>query len=223
MGKLSKNKIMDLLSVRKKRILKLSLIFSIAVAVLVAGLFIYLNYVNRLTYEKYLLAQDLYLQAEQEQNEEKVESLGKAATLFEKVIAQKLWFGNREEIFFYLADCLYRLGNYEKSIKTLEEFQKKYPRSYFSPWARLKMALIYEEMEKYKQAIKIYEIIKEKYAQNPVAPEALLGEARCRELTGDKEGAIKMYRNLISRYPLSYQAKIAEVKLQYFSQKAPAS
>lgn len=213
-----KNKISYFKSEKGKRVLKLSLMFGVAAAVLVGGLYMYVSHINKVSYEKYVKAQDLYLQAIRE-DEKKEGSLKKAAELFEEVISQRLWFGNKEEALFYLADCLYRSGSLEESVQTLEKFKEDYPSSYFSPWVQLKLALIYEQMGSYQQAINLYERIKKEHAQTSVAPEAFLGQARCQELLHSKEEAFKTYQRLISRYPLSPQAEIADVKLQHFSQK----
>ncbi|MBE0477803.1 tetratricopeptide repeat protein [Candidatus Aerophobetes bacterium] len=199
--------------------LKTYLIAGLVIAISVAGLYIYLNHANKSGYEKYAQAQNLYLQALQEENEKKIENLEKAAQLFKELDAQTFWFGSREEVLFYLADCLYRLNRLEESAYKLKEFKEKHPESYFSPWANLKLALIYEKIGSHEEAMDIYEVIKEKYALTPVAPEAFLGLARCKELIGEEEEAIEIYQNLISRYPLSRQAEIAEVKLQYLGQK----
>jgi len=206
-------------SARGKKVLKFSLILVVVVLVLAGGLYTYASYVKKESFEKYSRAQDLYLQAIGKEGKEKIEDLEKAAKLFKEVTSHKFWSYNKEETLFYLADCFYRLGNLEKSIEALKELQEKYSSGYFYPWVRLKMALIYEQMEEYKKAIKVYRGIQERFSQTSVAPEALLGEARCQELTGNKEEALKIYQNLISRYPLSPQAEIAEAKLQHLSQK----
>ena len=216
---LAKNKLLYFKSSQGKRLLKLSLTSGTVAIVLIAVFYIYLNNINKKTYTKYLQAQNLYLVNVEKQQKEENGDFQQATKLFEEVIGQRFWSGNKQEAFFYLADCLFRLESYEKSIQILKEFEKKYPNSYFYSWAKLKRALIYEQMGDYPQAIQLYEIIKEKYAQAFVAPEAFLGQARCQELTGNKEEAVKIYQVLISRYPLSSQAALAEAKLQYFSQK----
>jgi len=218
MRKPAESKTSYFLSKKGKKVLKISLILS--VVVLGAGFFLYayLSYAGKLTYEKYLEGKDFYLKAQAEEDKQQEKSdLKKAAELFEEIISRKFFSGNKQEVFVYLADCFYRLGESDKSINLIKDFLKRYPKSYFSPWMRLKIASIYEEKGNYEEAIKYYQIIRERYAQTSVAPEAVLGEARCCEALGRKEAALKLYQNLISRYPLSSQAKIAEAKLQNFA------
>lgn len=215
----AKDRVSQFLSEREKKILKISLISGAVIVILVAGIYTYINHANKMAYSKYLEAKDLYVQAEAKEEGEKMKELKRATALFKEVIANKLFLGSKEEAFIYLINCLYELGDYDEDVKVIQNFEKRYPRSYFSPWMRLKMALIYEQMGKYKEAKDNYKIIREKYAQSSIAPEALLGEARCQEALGNKGEAIKIYQNLVSRYPLSYQAKVAEAKLQDFSQK----
>lgn len=215
-----KDKISYLKSERGKRVLKFSLLLGVVFAILAGGVYMYINHVNKLSYQKYIKAQDLYLQVIGGQGEEeKVENLKEAAELFKQAASNRFWSGSKQEALFYLADCVYRLGNFEESIKVLKKFRENYSSSYFSPWVQLKLALIYEEKGDYHQAINLYEKVGEKYAQSPVAPEAFLGQARCQELLNNQEKALKAYQTLISKYPLSPQARMAEEKIQHFSQK----
>ena len=217
MEKSIKDTLTYLASAQGKRVVKVYLIIGVVIAASVVGFYIYVRHFDKLADQKYVLAQNLYLQAAEKEEKEKIEDLRKAAVLFEEIINQRFWSGSKEEVLFYRADCLYRLGSYEESIQTLKEFERKYPHSYFASWVRLKTALVYEEVQDYHQAIQSYEIIEEKYAQTSVAPEALLGQARCQELLENQEEAIKIYQNLISRYPLSSQAGVAQGRLQYLS------
>jgi len=197
-----------------KRILKLLTISILVIMVIVVGVFLYVTDVNRKTYEKFVRARSLYLQAKATAEEEKLTKLREAVSLFEEVTKQKTWWGNKEEALFYLASCLHELGDDERSVLILQEFEKKFPRSYFSPWVKLKLGLLYENKKDYRKAEKIYQEIVEKFGQSSVAPEALLGQARCKESQGSYEEARKLYSLLISRYPLSSQAILGEAKLQ---------
>lgn len=214
MKDLIKDKILYFKSPKGKRELRLFIVTGIVVVGVVTGFYFYTAYTNKSTYDKFVQAQSLYLQAGGDK-----EKLKKAIKLYQEVINQRFWWGNKEEALFNLADCFYLLQDYSNSINVLKEFEKKYPKSYFSPWVRLKLAFIYEKTGKYKQAVKIYKEVAKKYAQSSVAPEALLGEARCQEILGNTKEAVKIYQTLISRYPLSAQAAAGEAKLQSFNRK----
>lgn len=218
---IAKNYFNSILSYSKsdqgKRVLKRLLVVVVVGVVVGGGIYAYAGYVKKTTQEKYTRAQNIYTEAVQTEGADK-QNLHTAAKLFEEVASRNFWSYNRQEALFYLADCFYRLGELEKSVQKLKEFEKKYPSSYFSPWAQLKLALIYEEQGEYQKAINLYGGIGEQHPQSPVAPEALLGRARCQEIIHNQQEAIKIYRTLISRYPLSPQSNIAKVKLQHLGE-----
>jgi len=217
-----KNSIKDMIlyfkSPQGRKSLKLVTTVGVGIAVVVAGFYFYIAHINRLTYDKFIQAQKLYLNAASNKEMDK-EKLKKAIKLYKEVVNQKFWWGGKEEALFYLADCLYLLKDYSGSINVLKEFEQRYRKSYFSPWVMLKLALIYEKTGKFKRAIEVYREVVKKYAQSPTAPEALLGEARCQEILGNTKEAIKIYQTLVSRYPLSAQAALGEAKLQDFNRK----
>lgn len=213
MHRLKKSKLSYFQSPEGRKKFRSLIIFGVVVIAMGGGFYLYAAKVNRSTYQKFIQAQNLYLQANREEKE-KVEKLKKAAQLFQEVIAQKLWWGSKEEALFYLASCFYQLRDYRKSIQVMEEFDQRFPRSYFSPWVKLRLAWVYEEIGEHQRAIKLYEEIGRKYAQSSVAPEALLGQARCQEYLGNEKEAIEIYKILLSRYPLSTQAALGEARLQ---------
>lgn len=212
-----KNKIRYFQTPEGKRLLKISAV-TVAVAVGIgAGVYFFITNARTAAEQKFVRAQNLYLEAQNvEEEQQSRQKLEQAKQLFRDLIHQRFWQKDKQEAFLYLADCYYRLGEIEKSIQTLEEFEEKYPHSYFAPWAILKHALLYERIDKYEEAIQVYNRIEEEYPQSPVAPEALLGEARCQEELNNTEKAIEVYRTLISRYPLSNESAIGEAKLQQY-------
>ncbi|MBC7188877.1 tetratricopeptide repeat protein [Candidatus Aerophobetes bacterium] len=203
------------------RIRKSFLVFLVCIIIIFAGgagFYIYAHYQNKSGYQKYIQARTFYFQRE-ENGEQQINNLNKAVKLFRELLGMSFWSGNKEEVFFYLGDSLYRLGDTEGSLKVFSEFNRRYPSSYFSPFVKLKIAFIYEEKKDYAEAIKFYRSIYQDYGRSAVAPEALLGEARCQEASGNIEEAQKLYQTLISRYPLSFQAQIAEAKVQQLNIK----
>ena len=224
MYRLLKEKFSYLRTREGKRLLKISIISLVVIIGVGIGVYSYISYVNRLSEKKFVQAKNFYFQA---QNEDKVDerekTLEKAKNLFQEVVSQKFWWSNKQEAYLYLADCYYMLGDLDESIKILEEFNGKYPRSYFSSWAKLKLALIYEKKKSYNKAIEVYQQIEKEYPQSSIAPEALLGQARCQERVGNKKKAVEIYRRLISRYPLSNEAVLGKVILQKFALESKKS
>ncbi|NQS88954.1 tetratricopeptide repeat protein [Patescibacteria group bacterium] len=198
--------------VDKKKLRIYCLLGGIGIAVVV-GFWIYVTQMKKLSFQKFGEATSYYMEAKgQEEKEEAMQGYKKAKSLYEQLLSQH-WIDNRDEVLFNLANCLYVLGEYDGAGAALKKLTQSYQNSYFLPWAELKLAGIYEKEKKYSLAIEVYKKIQEKYGDSSIGPEATIGIARCQELLGNKEEALKSYQTLISRYPLSMEAKIGEMKI----------
>jgi len=198
--------------IRRRLPLYVSLAIGIAVSLVALSIFQY--NMNRKAEAQFRLATSYYQEAENSQGSERSAKYQKAKDLYENILSRYPWCGNKKEVLFYLGNCLYSLGEYEKAIKILRRFNEKYKDDYFSPWIKVKLAFAYEQTGKYKEAINAYEEILKKYSDSSLAPEALLGMARCQELSKRWDEALKSYESLLSRYPLFEQTAVAEVKIQ---------
>jgi TolA-binding protein len=204
------------LSPEGKRTLKRVGIVAVIVVAAGLGFWAYVANVQNTASKAFVHGQDLYTQAIGLEDEAKRgDSLENAVDLFRSAIQQPLWTTNKAEAFLYLSDSLYLLGRHEQAITTLLEFEEKYPHNEMIPWVKLKVGLSYESMRKYEEALTQYALLASSYATSPIAPEALLGQARCKELIGDTEGALETYRTIVSRYPTSAQAQLAQARLDY--------
>lgn len=197
---------------RKRIILYASLVA--AVIACLAAVFIFQAQVNKITQKKFRLAVSYYQQAQNsKKREERLDKLKKAKTFYEAILSN-FWVKNKKEILFYLGNCLYSLGEYEKASKALEKFENKYADDYFAPWAIIKLATSYEQSRNYKEAIRSYQKFLEKHPESSLAPQALLGLARCQQLQGKSDKALRTYEELVSRYPLSEKRNIAKAQIQ---------
>ncbi len=189
------------------------LLGGIGIAVVVS-FWIYVDQMKNLSFQKFREATSYYTEAKGEEEKEKaIQGYKKAKSLYEQLVSRYHWINNRDKILFNLSNCLYALKEYDGAVKVLKKLIESYQDSYFLPWVELKLASIYEEEKKYSLAIEVYKKIQEKYGDSSVAPEAISGIGRCQELLGKKKEALESYQILVSRYPLSEEAKIGEMKI----------
>lgn len=197
----------------RKRII-LGVLLVAAVIACLAAVFIFQAHVNKITQKNFRLAISYYQQAQNsEKKEERFDRLKKAKASYEDILSN-FWVKNKKEVLFYLGNCLYSLGEYEKTTEVLKKFENKYADDYFAPWVVIKLASSYEQSRNYKEAIKSYQKFLEKYPESSLAPQVLLGLARCQQLQGDKDKALTTYEELLSRYPLSEKRSMAEAQIQ---------
>jgi TolA-binding protein len=197
----------------RKRIVLYALLVAAVIACL-AAVSIFQAHVNKIAQKNFRLAISYYQQAQNsEKKEERFDRLKKAKTSYEDILSN-FWVKNKKEVLFYLGNCLYSLGEYEKATKVLRKFENKYADDYFAPWMVIKLASSYEQSRNYEEAIRSYQKFLEKYSEGSLAPQALLGLARCQQLQGDKDKALRTYEELLSRYPLSEKRSMAEAQIQ---------
>ena len=197
----------------RKRII-LGVLLVAAVIACLAAVFTFQAHVDKITQKNFRLAISYYQQAQNsEEKEERFDRLKKAKASYEDILSN-FWVKNKKEVLFYLGNCLYSLGEYEKATEVLKKFENKYADDYFAPWVVVKLASSYEQSRNYKEAIKSYQKFLEKYPESSLAPQVLLGLARCQQLQGDKDKALRTYEELLSRYPLSEKRSMAEAQIQ---------
>jgi len=199
--------------IKRRFLLYVSL--TIGIAAFLIAFFVFQNEMNRKAQAEFKLAISCYQEAVNSQDsKEKLAKYQEARDLYEDILSRYPLYRNKKEVFFYLGNCLYYLGEYDEAGRILQKFGEKYKDDYFSPWVMVKLAFTYEQRKKYQEAIKVYEDVLKRYPESSIAPEALLGVARCQELAKEWDKALKSYEELLSRYPLSEEAAVGEVKIQ---------
>lgn len=199
--------------ISKRTLINYSLIVA-SIIICLAVLFVFQAKVNRSAAEEFRLATSYYQEAEGlEDKQARLDKLEEAKLLYQNILS-RFWVRDKKMALLYLGNCLYSLKEYEQAIEILQEFDQKYEKDYFAPWAKAKLAACYEQVKRYEEAIHTYEKILEEHPQSSVCPQALLEIARCQELEGNLDEAQKSYEELLSRYPLSQEKSIAEVMIQ---------
>ena len=190
------------------------LLLAVGIAICFTALAIFQTKVNETAAKEFLLAASYYQEAQiTEEKEEKLEKFQEARLLYESILS-KFWVKDKRRALFYLGSCLYSLGEYEEARKVLQRLESRYRNDYFAPWAKIKLASIYEQLQEYEKAVETYEKIPERYPESSLTSQSLLGVARCQKLQGKRIEAQKSYEELISRYPLSEEKQIAEAMIQ---------
>jgi tetratricopeptide (TPR) repeat protein len=137
------------------------------------------------------------------------EQYRKALNLFTKA------YDTRKSPFslFYIANSHYALGNYDDSLKTLQDFIKKYATDEnFLPLAYQKMSLIYlrkGETEHAKRTLDDLYNMKSDILKDF----ALMESAKLFEKEGQLDEAQKKYQELVKKYPSSPFIEEAKAKI----------
>jgi predicted negative regulator of RcsB-dependent stress response len=182
------------------------------VIIAVVGFFVYSSTSQKkakmLEYEGYKI---YYSQQAQPLNKE--EQYKKALDMFRKAYDTK----SSPFSLFYIAACYYELGKYDDTMKTLNDFTRKYPNNEeFIPLAYQKIALTYIKKSDINGAEKaldsLYNLKGDIYKDF-----ALMEYGKLLEKEGKAEEAKKKYEELAKKFPNSpfieeVKAKLAEKK-----------
>jgi tetratricopeptide (TPR) repeat protein len=114
---------------------------------------------------------------------------------------------------FYIANSYYALGNYDDSLKTLQDFIKKYTHDEkFLPLAYQKMVLIYLKKGETEQAKKTLDSLYNMKG-DVLKDFALMEYAKLLEKEGQLDEAQKKYQEVVKKYPSSPFIEEAKAKL----------
>ncbi|WP_341225121.1 tetratricopeptide repeat protein [uncultured Arcticibacterium sp.] len=119
-------------------------------------------------------------------------------------------------------DALFERGNLElekndylSAITTLSEMLRKRPRSVLVPFALLKRALAYGNVENYDKAVSDYKILINRFGNHETANEALIGLRDIMNLTGRSED----FADIADEYQKNNPGSSSAVALQYDAAK----
>ncbi len=201
----------DTLKKRQKSAIKIGAGILIVI-IAVVGFFVYFSTSQKkakiLEYEGYKI---YYSQQAQPLNTE--EQYKKALDMFRKAYDTK----SSPFSLFYIAACYYELGKYDDTMKTLNDFTRKYPNNEeFIPLAYQKIALTYIKKSDINGAEKaldsLYNLKGDIYKDF-----ALMEYGKLLEKEGKAEEAKKKYEELAKKFPNSpfieeVKAKLADKK-----------
>lgn len=105
-------------------------------------------------------------------------------------------------------------GNHGLAIMGFQEVLAKFPDSELADNAQYWIGESYYAQKDYKQAMKEFAKAVDTYPKGDKVPAAMLKAAMCQQQLGDKKGAKQTLQKLISNYPNSEEARLANSKMQ---------
>jgi tol-pal system protein YbgF len=104
-------------------------------------------------------------------------------------------------------------GKYELARMGFEEFLKNFPQSELADNAQYWIGESYYAKEQYKEAHDAFKKVLDNYPEGDKVPSSLLKTAYCSLALGRKQEGRKYLQELISKYPLSEEARLAKEKM----------
>jgi tol-pal system protein YbgF len=145
-----------------------------------------------------------------------VELDGRLKTLEPKPVTldgKSVTIGRDEQGAYDAALVLFRAGDFQGAIKSLQTFLVRYPQSAYVPSAHYWIGNAYYALKDYKNAIASQQVVTERFADTPRAPEALLNIAASQDELKQRTAARATLQKLIKEYPDSESAKVAKERL----------
>jgi predicted negative regulator of RcsB-dependent stress response len=181
---------------------KTLIVSSAIVLILITGITVFSLYryssnekSRQLEYSAYKYYYNLY----QQKPLSKQEQFQQAVDLFKKAYDKR----NSPGLLFYIANSYYELEKYDEAIKTLNDFEKKYPgEKDLMPLVYQKMANIYLKTGKTEDALKTLDSLY-KSEGNIYKDLALIESGRILEKSGKKTEAEAKFKELIEKFPAS--------------------
>ncbi len=121
--------------------------------------------------------------------------------------------GRDEQGAYDAALVLFRAGDFQGAIRSLQTFLVRYPQSAYVPSAHYWIGNAYYALKDYKNAIAAQQIVIDRFADTPRAPEALLNIAASQEELKQRTAARSTLQRLLKEYPDSESAKVAKERL----------
>lgn len=106
-----------------------------------------------------------------------------------------------------------RSGEFDKALRALIAFQRRYPGSGYVDTARYWTANAHYVQRNHDAAIRAFRLFIDEAPQHPRAPEALLGLANSLAETKDRDGARRTLEELLKTYPRSEAAVAGRERL----------
>jgi tol-pal system protein YbgF len=121
--------------------------------------------------------------------------------------------GRDEQGAYDAALVLFRAGDFQGAIRSLQTFLVRYPGSVYVPSAHYWIGNAYYALKDYKNAIASQQVVTDRFADTPRAPEALLNIAASQDELKQRTAARATLQKLIKEYPDSESAKVAKERL----------
>jgi tol-pal system protein YbgF len=121
--------------------------------------------------------------------------------------------GRDEQGAYDAALVLFRAGDFQGAIRSLQTFLVRYPQSAYVPSAHYWIGNAHYALKDYKNAIVSQQIVVDRFADTPRAPEALLNIAASQDELKQRAAARTTLQRLLKEYPDSESAKVAKERL----------
>ncbi len=151
----------------KRKYIKKITFAGIVVVVIITGIIFYLFNTSKKAEKLFVEGYNLFHGDYMKKVIPDQERYGKAAKLF----SDSYKLSPDPVKLIYLADTYYRLGLYDSTVKTLEDFKKRYSDNrYLMPLYYQRLGIVYRKMGKLDEALKVYdEMYKEGYTLRDLA------------------------------------------------------
>jgi tol-pal system protein YbgF len=119
-----------------------------------------------------------------------------------------------EQVLYDASKDSFDQGRFEESMEGFRKFLDRYPKSELADNAQYWIGECYMALKKYDQAIAAYEDVKKRYPEGNKVPDAMLKQAMAFLEKGDETSTRILLKRIVSAFPESDQAKVAEQRLE---------
>ena len=119
-----------------------------------------------------------------------------------------------EQVLYNASKDSFDQGRFEEGIEGFNTFLDRYPKSELADNAQYWIGECYMALGRYDLAIPAYEEVKKKYPEGNKVPDAMLKQAMAFLEIDDKTSTRILLKRIISTFPESDQAKVAEQRLK---------
>jgi tol-pal system protein YbgF len=118
------------------------------------------------------------------------------------------------ESIYYTAYSDYIKKNYDLAIQGFKEFIRLYPKNGLADNSLYWIGECYYSQEKFQEAVDTFHELKNKYVDGDKVPDAILKEGFALIEMGNQTKGIDVLKELISKFPLSEEASLAQQKIK---------
>jgi TolA-binding protein len=140
-------------------------------------------------------------------------NIKQAQELLEKVIKLHPSSPAAEEAQYYLGNCYFQMGDYDKALGVYENYLKKHSSGRFAPMAQEGRAQSWVAKKDMINAAKEYENLIKTYDSYPLLAEVLMTLGQLYEQMNNPQEALKTYKSVIHKFPESQEKVQAQRKI----------
>lgn len=119
-----------------------------------------------------------------------------------------------ERVLYNASKDFFDQGRFEEGMEGFREFLDRHPKSELADNAQYWIGECYMALKEYDRAIAAYEDVKKKYPKGNKVPDAMFKQAMAFFEKGDETSTRILLKRIVSAFPESDQAKVAEQRLE---------